>query len=83
MKISLQWLRDWVDPGQDVPALAHALTMAGLEIEGIEPHQSVREHPRNAHEYQNVGRAAEPGVSVKGRRRWRRGWRRVLGFVLQ
>jgi phenylalanyl-tRNA synthetase beta chain len=36
MKISLQWLRDWVDPGQDVPALAHALTMAGLEIEGIE-----------------------------------------------
>ena len=36
MKISLEWLRDWVDPGTDVPALAHALTMAGLEIEGIE-----------------------------------------------
>jgi phenylalanyl-tRNA synthetase beta chain len=36
MKISLEWLRDWVDPGADVPALAHALTMAGLEIEGIE-----------------------------------------------
>src|SRR4051812_17448195 len=35
MKISLEWLRDWVDPGTDVPALAHALTMAGLEIEGI------------------------------------------------
>jgi phenylalanyl-tRNA synthetase beta chain len=36
MRISLQWLRDWVDTGDDVPALAHALTMAGLEIEGIE-----------------------------------------------
>jgi phenylalanyl-tRNA synthetase beta chain len=36
MKISLQWLRDWVDTGEDVPALAHTLTMAGLEIEGIE-----------------------------------------------
>ncbi|HMN43235.1 MAG TPA: phenylalanine--tRNA ligase subunit beta [Povalibacter sp.] len=35
MKISLQWLRDWVDTGDVVPALAHALTMAGLEIEGI------------------------------------------------
>ena len=35
MKISLQWLREWVDTGSDVPALAHALTMAGLEIEGI------------------------------------------------
>jgi phenylalanyl-tRNA synthetase beta chain len=35
MKISLNWLRDWVDTGKDVPALAHALTMAGLEIEGI------------------------------------------------
>ena len=36
MKISLQWLREWVDTGDDVPALAHALTMAGLEIEGID-----------------------------------------------
>lgn len=35
MKISLNWLRDWVDTGEDVRALAHALTMIGLEIEGI------------------------------------------------
>ncbi|MBL8271927.1 phenylalanine--tRNA ligase subunit beta [Steroidobacter sp.] len=35
MKISLHWLRDWVDTGTDVPALAHSLTMVGLEIEGI------------------------------------------------
>lgn len=35
MRISLDWLREWVDVGDDVPALAHALTMAGLEIEGV------------------------------------------------
>jgi phenylalanyl-tRNA synthetase beta chain len=36
MKVSLQWLREWVDVGDDVGGLAHALTMAGLEIEGTE-----------------------------------------------
>ena len=36
MKISLNWLRDWVETGDDAPGLAHALTMAGLEIEGVE-----------------------------------------------
>lgn len=36
MKISLNWLREWVDTGQDVAGLSHQLTMAGLEIEGIE-----------------------------------------------
>jgi phenylalanyl-tRNA synthetase beta chain len=35
MKISLHSLREWVDTGDDVRALAHALTMAGLEVEGI------------------------------------------------
>lgn len=35
MKVSLNWLSEWVDVGNDVPGLAHALTMAGLEIEGI------------------------------------------------
>jgi phenylalanyl-tRNA synthetase beta chain len=36
MRVLLSWLREWVDTGDDVPALAHALTMVGLEIEGIE-----------------------------------------------
>jgi len=36
MRVSLQWLREWVPTGDDVPGLAHALTMAGLEIEGME-----------------------------------------------
>jgi phenylalanyl-tRNA synthetase beta chain len=35
MKISLQWLREWADTGDDVRGLAQAVTMVGLEIEGI------------------------------------------------
>ena len=42
MKISLHWLREWVETGDDVPALAHALTMAGLEIEGVESRGTCR-----------------------------------------
>jgi len=57
MKTSVQWLREWVDVGGDVQALAHAVTMAGLEVEGIQPAapplsgvvvaevQSVERHP--------------------------------------
>jgi phenylalanyl-tRNA synthetase beta chain len=37
MKISLQWLAEWADTGNDVRGLAHALTMVGLEIEAIQP----------------------------------------------
>jgi phenylalanyl-tRNA synthetase beta chain len=37
MKLGVQWLREWVDVGNDVDALSHALTMAGLEIEGNFP----------------------------------------------
>jgi phenylalanyl-tRNA synthetase beta chain len=36
VRISLHWLREWVDAGVDIAALAHQLTMAGLEVEGIE-----------------------------------------------
>jgi len=37
MKISLQWLGEWADTGTVVHDLAHALTMVGLEVEGIHP----------------------------------------------
>jgi phenylalanyl-tRNA synthetase beta chain len=36
MKISESWLREWVDPDLDIEALAHRLTMAGHEVDGIE-----------------------------------------------
>jgi phenylalanyl-tRNA synthetase beta chain len=35
MKISLQWLGEWADTGADARGLAHALTMVGLEVEGV------------------------------------------------
>ena len=36
MKISEQWLREWVDPDVDTEGLAEQLTMAGLEVGAIE-----------------------------------------------
>ena len=37
MKISEAWLRDWVNPDMNTEALAHQLTMLGLEVDGLEP----------------------------------------------
>lgn len=37
MKFSEQWLREWVNPIIDTPALVHQITMAGLEVDGFEP----------------------------------------------
>ncbi|WP_341503891.1 phenylalanine--tRNA ligase subunit beta [Gallaecimonas sp. GXIMD4217] len=37
MKFSEQWLREWVNPAVDSQALAEQLSMAGLEVDGIEP----------------------------------------------
>ncbi len=37
MKISEQWLREWADPDVDTAALVEQLTMAGLEVDGVEP----------------------------------------------
>jgi phenylalanyl-tRNA synthetase beta chain len=37
VKVSFEWLRSWVDPGWDVPTLSARLTMAGFEVEGVEP----------------------------------------------
>src|SRR5512135_262033 len=36
MKVSLEWLRDFVDIQASPDEVAHRLTMAGLEIEGME-----------------------------------------------
>ncbi len=37
MKFSEQWLREWVDPGIDRGQLCEQLTMAGLEVDAVEP----------------------------------------------
>ena len=37
MKFSEQWLREWVNPSVDTKTLADQLTMAGLEVDTVEP----------------------------------------------
>ena len=37
MKISEKWLREWVSPALSTQELAHQITMAGLEVDAIEP----------------------------------------------
>ncbi|MDE2234384.1 MAG: phenylalanine--tRNA ligase subunit beta [Gammaproteobacteria bacterium] len=40
MKISEQWLREWVDAGKNARRLAEQLTLAGLEVESVRPSQA-------------------------------------------
>ncbi len=37
MKFIESWLREWVKPAITSEALAHQITMAGLEVDGVEP----------------------------------------------
>jgi len=37
MKFSEQWLREWVNPALSTQALVSQITMAGLEVDGVEP----------------------------------------------
>ena len=37
MKLSEDWLREWVDPPVNTAELADQLTRAGLEVESVEP----------------------------------------------
>ncbi len=37
MILSENWLREWVNPDLDATALAHTLTMAGLEVDAVTP----------------------------------------------
>ncbi len=37
MRFSESWLREWVNPDVDTDTLSHRLSMAGLEVESIEP----------------------------------------------
>lgn len=37
MRFSEKWLREWVNPAVDTATLGHQVTMAGLEVDSIEP----------------------------------------------
>ncbi len=42
MKISWSWLQDYITAPAPLEAVAHRLTLAGLEVEGIHPYEQVR-----------------------------------------
>jgi len=69
MKISTQWLREWVNPPVDDAALADQLTLAGLEIEAIEPVVEAFEgvvigHVKSVEQHPNADRLRVCQVSV-------------------
>ena len=37
MKFSEQWLREWVNPAVSREALVEQITMAGLEVDDVQP----------------------------------------------
>jgi len=37
MRFSEAWLREWVNPSIDTQTLADQLSMAGLEVDAVEP----------------------------------------------
>ena len=37
MKFNEQWLREWVNPALSSEELGHQITMAGMEVDAIEP----------------------------------------------
>ncbi|MCB1673782.1 MAG: hypothetical protein KDI00_03860, partial [Pseudomonadales bacterium] len=37
MQISENWLREWVNPALSSQQLSHQLTMAGLEVDALQP----------------------------------------------
>ena len=42
MKISVGWLKDYIELNEPVEQIAHLLTMSGLEVEGIETYEQVK-----------------------------------------
>ena len=42
MKISLNWLKEYIDINESPEEIAHLLTMTGLEVEGIEKVESIK-----------------------------------------
>ena len=45
MKFSESWLREWVNPTVSRDELSHQITMAGLEVDGVEPRLVLGEVP--------------------------------------
>ena len=79
MRFSESWLREWVNPDVGTDDLSHRLSMAGLEVESVEPAapqgvgaQSSRSRMASlADEYIELDLTWLPGVMPTSRRGWR------------
>ena len=63
MKVSFNWLKEYVDCGLSPAELADRLTMAGLEVEGVVLCDQVKSLDWKARHARTIG--ALPGRSVK------------------
>ncbi len=63
MKLPLSWLKDFVDITLDIEELAKLLTMAGLEVEGIEL-VGLPMPPGEKHEFKYAGLSWDPETIV-------------------
>ena len=72
MKFSEQWLRTMVDPSLSSEELSHLLTMAGLEVEELDPvapefNNVVVAEILSAEKHPDADHAARPGRSGRPR----------------
>ena len=58
MRVPLEWLNEYVSVGSDDKAIAHRLTMGGLEVEGIEAPEKVFDQAIKKQCEPNIARAA-------------------------
>ena len=72
MKILLSWLRDYVDTGDDLDALADTLAMLGLPVEDVDPHRWRRRRRHGARRAHRAAPRRGQGAAGLGRRRRRR-----------
>ncbi|WGE30575.1 phenylalanine--tRNA ligase subunit beta [Edwardsiella tarda] len=73
MKFSELWLREWVNPAINSAALSEQITMAGLEVDGVEPvagafHGVVVGEVVECHQHPNADKLRVTKVNVGGER---------------
>ncbi|WP_370554391.1 phenylalanine--tRNA ligase subunit beta [Edwardsiella tarda] len=73
MKFSELWLREWVNPAMNSAALSEQITMAGLEVDGVEPvagafHGVVVGEVVECHQHPNADKLRVTKVNVGGER---------------
>ncbi|MEZ5460013.1 MAG: hypothetical protein R3E65_12130 [Steroidobacteraceae bacterium] len=79
MKISLQWLREWVDVPWAAPELGARLTMAGFELEALASGARVQRRRGRRDRRRGAASAGRQAAGLQGRDRRRRTLQIVCG----